>query len=271
MLGVTATATEPFVIADCVAFSTVAFPCVVGDGAVPLTVELFVEAVEFGLVAFCVEVTLAVVGDEVALTLGVAAVLLIVDVALFTVVAFAELFVTFDVAGDCVALETAVSLEELALPFIQTSDKLPALAISQCLVRFKVVPLQARSGFVLFGEQTSVRFTCIAVPLTCKVAFLFTSLAIDVQFEDVWLHEAVELAAVEFCSEELTLLVVVFSDNTVGVSESKGAAFACEIQTGNSKMAIAITNIVNTYFVSIFARMNSLSLGFHNLLTGFLD
>lgn len=140
-----------------------------------------------------------------------------------------ELFVTFDVAGDCVALVTAKSLEELlTLPFVQTSDKLPDLADeSQCLVRFNVVPLHVGRGSVLFGEQISVKLTWIwtAVSLACKVAFC------KVQFEIVALHEAVELTAVEFCSDKLLLLdVVVFTDDTVTVS-SKGAALACETKT----------------------------------------
>lgn len=226
------------------------FRCVVGVGVVPFTaVELLVEAVEFGLVmfefpseTFAVEVTLAVVG-AVVFRFGVGAVVLISDVTLFTAAAvvFTELLVTFDAAGDCVALETA---EELALPFIQTSDKLPALAISQCLVRFNVVPLQTRSWFVLLVEQTSVKFTWIAVELTCDVVFRLAS-TLNVQFEDVSLQDAVVLAAVVFCSEELALLDAVLSDKVIPVPVSKGAAFACEIQTGDTKTVIA-TNIVNT-------------------------
>ena len=176
----------PFVTAVCVVFTTEAFPCVIGVEAVPLTVELLLEAVEFtsvtlvtevvlmevvafGLVlfqftsvTFGAKVTLTVVG-EVVFSCGVAAVTFIVNVPLFSVsteaVVFTELSVTFDVAGDCVALETTTSLEELALPFIQTSDKLPAFANSHCLVRFNVVPLQTRTEFVLFGAQTLVKFT----------------------------------------------------------------------------------------------------------------
>lgn len=226
------------------------FRCVVGVGVVPFTaVELLVEAVEFGLVmfefpseTFAVEVTLAVVG-AVVFRFGVGAVVLISDVTLFTAAAvvFTELSVTFDAAGDCVALETA---EELALPFIQTSDKLPALAISQCLVRFSVVPLQTRSWFVLLVEQTSVKFTWIAVELTCDVVFRLAS-TLNVQFEDVSLQDAVVLAAVVFCSEELPLLDVVLSDKVIPAPVSKGAAFACEIQTGDTKTVIA-TNIVIT-------------------------
>ena len=160
VLGVIAV---PLVIVVCVEF-TVAFSCAVGAETVPLAVELLVDAVELMLVAFgfCVEVSL--ITDrfvaEVVFRLGVAAVVLIGDVTLLVAtVVFAELFVTFDAVGDCVALETEVSLEELTLTFTQTSDKLPAFAISQCLVRFNVVPLQARSWFVLFVEQTSVKFT----------------------------------------------------------------------------------------------------------------
>jgi len=231
----------------------VTFRCVVGVGVVPFTaVELLVEAVEFGLVmfefpseTFAVEVTLAVVG-AVVFRFGVGAVVLISDVTLFTAAAvvFTELSVTFAAAGDCVVLETAVSLEELALPFIQTSDKLPALAISQCFVRFNVVPLQTRSWFVLLLEQTSVKFTWIAVELTCEVVFRLAS-TLDVQFEDVSLQDAVVLAAVVFCSEELALLDAVLLDKVIPVPISKGAAFPCEIQTGDTKTVIA-TNIVIT-------------------------
>lgn len=78
---------------------------------------------------------------------GVAVVALIEDVT-FTIVLFTELVVAFDVAGDCVALETTSAMEELfmTLPFLQTSDKLPDLAVSQYFVRFTVVPLHVRSG-----------------------------------------------------------------------------------------------------------------------------
>ena len=185
LLAVLGTMVVPFVTAFCVVFTTDAFPCVIGVEAVPLTVELLLEAVEFtsvplvtevvlmevvafGLVlfqftsvTFGAKVTLTVVG-EVVFNCGIAAVAFTVNVPLFSVteaVAFTELSVTFDVAGDCVALETATSLEELALPFIQTSDKLPAFANSHCLVTFNVVPLQTRTEFVLFGEQTLVKFT----------------------------------------------------------------------------------------------------------------
>ena len=90
---------------------------------------------------------------------GVVAVALIVDVT-FTIVLFAEeLLVTFDVAGDSVVLETTERLVELlTLIFRQTSDRLPALIVSQCLVRFNVVPLHEGSGcVVLFDEQISVK------------------------------------------------------------------------------------------------------------------
>ena len=90
---------------------------------------------------------------------GVVAVALIVDVT-FTIVLFAEeLLVTFDVAGDSVVLETTERLVELlTLIFRQTSDRLPALIVSQCLVRFNVVPLHEGSGcVVLFDEQKSVK------------------------------------------------------------------------------------------------------------------
>ena len=90
---------------------------------------------------------------------GVVAVALIVDVT-FTIVLFAEeLLVTFDVAGDSVVLETTEMLVELlTLIFRQTSDRLPALIVSQCLVRFNVVPLHEGSGcVVLFDEQISVK------------------------------------------------------------------------------------------------------------------
>ena len=181
LFAVLGTMVVPFVTAVCVVFTTDALPCVIGVEAVPLTVELLLEAVEFtsvtlvtevvlmevvafGLVlfqftsvTFGAKVTLTVVG-EVAFNCGKA---FTVNVPLFPIteaVVFTELSVTFDVAGDCVALETATSLEELALPFIQTSDKLPAFANSHCLVTFNVVPLQTRTEFVLFGEQTLVKF-----------------------------------------------------------------------------------------------------------------
>ena len=89
---------------------------------------------------------------------GVVAVTLIVDV--FTIVLFAEeLLVTFDVTGDSVVLETTERLVELlTLIFRQTRDRLPALIVSQCLVRFNVVPLHEGSGcVVLFDEQISVK------------------------------------------------------------------------------------------------------------------
>ena len=184
LFAVLGTTVVPFVTAVCVVFTTDAFPCVIGVEAVPLTVELLeaveftsvtlvtevvlMEVVAFGLVlfqftsvAFGAKVTLTVVG-EVVFNCGIFAVVFTVNVPLFSVteaVAFTELSVTFDVAGDCVALETATSLEELALPFIQTSDKLPAFANSHCLVTFNVVPLQTRTEFVLLGEQTLVKFT----------------------------------------------------------------------------------------------------------------
>jgi len=88
----------------------------------------------------------------------VAVTLIIVDV--FTIVLFAEeLVVTFDVAGDSVVLETTERLVELlTLIFRQTRDRLPALIVSQCLVRFNVVPLHEGSGcVVLFDEQISVK------------------------------------------------------------------------------------------------------------------
>lgn len=78
--------------------------------------------------------------------------------------------------------------------------------------------------------------------MVCKVAFCFTSL--DVQFEDVPLHAVVELATVEFCSEEVTLLDVEFSAIAGVTVEFKGRAFACEIQIGNTKTPIK-TNIGN--------------------------
>lgn len=185
LFAVLGTMVVPFVTAVCVVFTTEAFPCAIGVEAVPLTVELRLEAVEFtsvtlvtevvlmevvafGLVlfqftsvTFGAKVTLTVIG-EVVFSCGVATVAFNVNVPLFSVtdaVVFTELSVISDVAGDCVALETTTSLEELALPFKQTSDKLRAFANSHCLVRFNVVPLQARTEFVLFGEQTLVKFT----------------------------------------------------------------------------------------------------------------
>lgn len=121
VLGTTAV---PFVTVDCVVFTTVVLPSAIGE------VVVLVEAVEFGPAVveltsetFGAEVTSTVV-DEVAFRLAVIAVLFTVDVTLFAVsVAFAELCVTFAVAGDCVALETATSFEELTLLFTQTSAK----------------------------------------------------------------------------------------------------------------------------------------------------
>lgn len=165
---------------------------------------------------------------------GVVAVVLIDDVT-FTIVLFPELFVKFDEAGDCVVLETAeVLVELLTLTFRQTRDRLPALVVSQCLVRFNVVPLHEGSGCVLFGEQISVKLMWIVVALACKVALGV------VQFEIVALHDVVVLAAVEFCRVELPLLDVVFTDDTFAATtiSFKGAAFACEIQSG-TKTVIA--------------------------------
>lgn len=137
------------------------------------------------------------------------------DVA-FTTVLFAE--------EDCVALETAEEFVELALtlPFLQISDKLPGLAVSQCLVKFKLVPLHETIGCVLLVEQISVKLRWMTVPLACKVAFC------DVQFEIVALHEAVALTAVEFCRVALLLLDVVFTDDTFAATtvSFKGAPFA---------------------------------------------
>lgn len=168
---------------------------------------------------------------------GVVAVVLIDDVT-FTIVLFPELFVKFDEAGDCVVLETAEELVELlTLTFRQTRDRLPALVVSQCLVRFNVVPLHEGSGCVLFGEQISVKLMWMIVALValaCKVALGV------VQFEIVALHDVVVLAAVEFCRVELPLLDVMFTDDTfAGTTVSfEGAAFACEIQSG-TKTVIA--------------------------------
>ena len=166
---------------------------------------------------------------------GEVVVVLIEDVT-FTFVLFAELFVTFDVAGDCVVLETAERLVELlTLTFRQTSDRLPTLIVSQCSVRFSVVPLHEGSGFVLFGEQISVKLKCIVAALpACKAEFCV------VQFETVALHDEVALTAVEFCRVELPLLDVVFTDDTVSF---KGAAFMCEIQSG-TKM-VTTTEMAN--------------------------
>lgn len=63
---------------------------------------------------------------------------------------FPELIVLFDVA-----------IEELfmTLPFLQTNDKLPVLATSQCFVRFNAVPLHIRRLFVLFDSQIFVKLT----------------------------------------------------------------------------------------------------------------
>ena len=64
------------------------------------------------------------------------------------------------------------------------------------------------------------------------------------QFEDVPLHDVVELATVEFCSEEVTLLDVEFSTIADATVASKGRALACEIQIGNTTTPIK-TNIGN--------------------------
>ena len=130
VLGTTAV---PFVTVDCVVFTTVALPSAIGEVVVLFEIytslALF-ETVEFGpavvkltSATFGAEVTAVV--DEVAFRIGVLnAVLFIVDVTLFAAaVAFAELSVTFEVAGDNVALETATSFEELTLPFTQRSGK----------------------------------------------------------------------------------------------------------------------------------------------------
>ena len=243
-----------------VELNCVAFRIEVGVVTVSFVVELLVEAVEFGAVpgdvvlgftsvTFCVDVPLAA---EICVSFvevvfgffadGVVAVVLIEDVA-FTIVSFPELFVTFDVAGDCVVLETAEELAELlTVTFRHTMDRLPALVVSQCLVRFNVVPLHEGSGCVLFGEHISVKFMWIIVALACKVEFCV------VQFEIVALHDVVALTAVEFCREEFSLLAtdVVFTDDTfAGATVSfKGAALTFETQSG-TKTVIA-TKMANT-------------------------
>lgn len=86
----------------------------------------------------------------------------IIDDVTFTIVLFAELFVTLDVAVDCVVLETAERFVELlTLTFRQTSDRLPTFVVLQCFVRFNVVPLQEGSDCDLFGEQISVKLMWI--------------------------------------------------------------------------------------------------------------
>ena len=243
-----------------VVLNCVAFRIEVGVATVSFVVELLVEAVEFGAVpgdvvlgftsvTFCVDVPLAA---EICVSFvevvfgffadGVVAVVLIEDVA-FTIVSFPELFVTFDVAGDCVVLETAERLAELlTVTFRHTMDRLPALVVSQCLVRFNVVPLHEGSGCVLFGEHISVKFMWIIVALACKVEFCV------VQFEIVALHDVVALTAVEFCRVEFSLLAtdVVFTDDTfAGATVSfKGAALTFEAQSG-TKTVIA-TKMANT-------------------------
>lgn len=132
-------------------------------------------------------------------------------------------------------LETAERLVELlTLTFRQTTDRLPAFTVSQCLVRFNVVPLHEGSSCVLFGEQISVKLMWIIVALACKVEFCV------VQFEIVALHDVVALTAVEFCRVEFPLLDVVFTDDTFAETtvSFKGAAFTCETQSG-TKTAIA--------------------------------
>lgn len=63
------------------------------------------------------------------------------------------------------------------------------------------------------------------------------------QFEEVSLHDVVELTAVEFCSETATLFDVEFPASASDAFRSKGAAFACEFKIGASKMTV-VTNIV---------------------------
>lgn len=64
------------------------------------------------------------------------------------------------------------------------------------------------------------------------------------QFEEVSLHDVVELTAVEFCSETATLFDVEFSASASDAFPSKGAALiACEFKIGASKMTV-VTNIV---------------------------
>lgn len=146
----------------------------------------------------------------------------LVEDVTFPSVLFAELLVTF---VDCVALETAEGLAELfTLAFLQISDKFPALAFSQCVVKFNTEPLHEIIARVLLGEQISVKLRRDTVSLLCRVAFCDC----DVQFEIVALHEDVTLTAVEFCRVELILLDVVFTDDMFAVAKVpfKGAAFA---------------------------------------------
>ena len=63
------------------------------------------------------------------------------------------------------------------------------------------------------------------------------------QFEDVSLHDVVELAAVEFCSETATSFDAEFAASASNAFPSKGAAFACEIKIRDTKTSIA-SNIV---------------------------
>lgn len=145
----------------------------------------------------------------------------LIDDVTFPTVLFAELFVTF---VDFVALETEEGFAELlTLAFLQTSE-IPALAFSQCLVKFKAVPLHEINARVLLGEQISVKLRRDTVSLPCRVAFCDC----DVQFEIVALHEDVTLTAVEFCRVELFLLDVVFTDDIFAAAtvSFKGAAFA---------------------------------------------
>lgn len=167
---------------------------------------------------------------------GAVAVVFIIDNVAFTIVLFAELFVTFDVAVDCVVLETAERFVELlTLTFRQTRDRLPTFVVLQCLVRLNVLPLQERSDCDLFGEQISVKLMWITrVALACKVEFCV------VQFEIVVLHDVVALTAVEFCRVVFPLLDVAFTDDTFAETtvSFKGAAFECETQS-STKTVIA--------------------------------
>lgn len=174
---------------------------------------------------------------------GVVAVVFIIDDVTITIVLFMGLFVTFDVAVDCVVLETTETLEELfTLTFRQTRDKLPTFVVSQCLVRFNVVPLHEGSDCDLFGEQISVKLMWITrVALAGKVEFCV------VQFENVALHDVVALTAVEFCRVEFPLLDVVFTDDTSAettVSFEEAPSVCRETQSG-TKTVIA-TEMANT-------------------------
>ena len=157
------------VVGDSVAFEIAPSKFVVVGAATVALEEALTEielevVVTFPSVAFCEEVPLTsdpFVKVPFGVWIdGVAVVALIEDV-IFSIVRFPELIVLFDVMEDFVALETRSAIKELfmTLPFLQKSDKLPVLAISQCFVRFNAVPLHGKRRWVLFDSHTFVKLT----------------------------------------------------------------------------------------------------------------